>query len=270
MIRKSLSKTQSATFSILLPDHSKHDMPSPRGTGFFVSPDGWFITAAHVVTKNGKSDGEPRDDINNAAIEKEKDFDSNSPISRPTCQFINLEYINPKYDFALLKVDFDKNKEKEWLSGKTSFPYLTISKRQLSVAEPVYSFGYPLSSSFAEKQDNMVIGSSSLCPRVTSAIVSSTVEKTKFIMTKNDSKVYVLDKALNYGNSGGPIISVDSGCVHAFCSRFQPVYVPQPLRDQQGNQLSIMMPSLYGVVISLHNEELLNKFEEYGIEISDS
>ena len=271
MIRNTLAKTQSATFSILLPDEQKHGMPSPCGTGFFISADGYFVTAAHVVTKKNSTDGEPREDIDNAVLEKEIDYSKGFPPIQPMCQSISLEYINLQFDFALLKVDFEKNKEKQWLEEKENFPHLTISKRQLEVAEPVYSFGYPLSASFAQNHGHAIIGSTELCPRVTSAIVSSTLEKTKMIMSPNDPKIYVLDKALNYGNSGGPIVSVDTGMVHAYCSRFQPVFVPQPfIKDQNGNQLPVMLPSLYGIITSLHNTDLLAKFEELGIQISDS
>ncbi len=56
--------------------------------------------------------------------------------------------------------------------------------------------------------------------------MSSTLEKTKMLMSSGDEKIYVLDKALNYGNSGGPIVAAETGRVHALCSRFQPVMVP--------------------------------------------
>jgi hypothetical protein len=90
------------------------------------------------------------------------------------------------------------------------------------------------------------------------------------VMTSHDPKVYVLDKALNYGNSGGPIIATETGKVHAICSRFQPVYVPQShLADKNGNLLRIMTPSLYGVVSSLGNINILKEIKERNIPISN-
>ncbi len=69
---------------------------------------------------------------------------------------------------------------------------------------------------------------------------------------------YVLDKALNYGNSGGPIVATGTGHVHAFCSRFQPVFVPQlHLSDGEGKHPAIMIPSLYGVVVNLGHPRVL-------------
>jgi serine protease Do len=83
--------------------------------------------------------------------------------------------------------------------------------------------------------------------RTTSAIIASTLEHTKMIQTADDAQVYVLDKALNYGNSGGPIVATESGRAFAVCSRFQPVVVPQVGGG------TVWVPSLYGVVTSIAN-----------------
>lgn len=126
--------------------------------------------------------------------------------------------------------------------------------------EPVYSFGYPLSYSEVLVDGPVKIGSTSLSRRVTSAIISSTLEKTRMVSSPADSKIYVLDKALNYGNSGGPILATATGYAHAFCSRFQPQYVPQNhIKDKEGNPFLIMSPSLYGVVIALSNPSILEE-----------
>lgn len=265
-IQRTLASTRNATFSILFPSDSLKGMPYPVGTGFFVSPDGWFITAAHVITKNGKPDGPIRDDFNNAELLTEH---TPGHISRG-CKSLFLKYVNSNLDFALIKVDFDANKNREWLKNKISFPYITVSSRPLNMAESVYSFGYPLSEgNLLVNNEQMTMGTISLCPRVTPAIISSTLYKTSMFMSSKDTKQYVLDRALNYGNSGGPIVSVKTGNVHAFCSRFQEVFIPQEhLKDQNGKIISVMIPSLYGVVISLGNDEILGKLKEYNIPIS--
>lgn len=264
MIRNTLSRIKLATFCIELPDSNKHGMHAPIGTGFFVSDDGWFVTAAHVVLDEHNKE---RNGIDKITLHKEWNSDY-LPVS---CSYTSLEYIDPNHDFALLKSDFSRNKNKAWLENKDSFPYITISSRLLDEGEPVYSFGYPLSDSRVDKQPHLTISEIRLSPRTTSAIVSSTLENTKMTMSSDDEKVYVLDKALNYGNSGGPIIASETGNVHAICSRFQPVVLPQPhLVNANGEMLSIRTPSLYGVVLSLNNPSILQAVRDRNIPIITS
>lgn len=268
MIRRTLPSTQASTFCVELPNAKKHGMPTPTGTGFFVSPDGWFVTAGHVITENTASDGPVRKDLDQAWLMKETRLAGSPPGAM--CQAVSFGYIIPHLDFALLKVNFGANANKAWLKGKSEFPFLSVSRRQLEEGESVYSFGYPLSNAMARDLGGIVVGEESLCPRVTSAIISSTIEQTKMLTTDGDPKVYVLDKALNYGNSGGPIISAETGNVHALCSRFQPVFVPQMhLPDAKGNPIPIAIPSLYGVVSSLGNPEILALLSQLNVPITD-
>lgn len=253
---------KAATFSIMFPDHQKAGMPFPNGTGFFVSTDGWFVTAAHVV-KN--PDGSLRD-VKNAWLMKE-------PAGQlglvAMCQFIELSFIDDALDIALFRVDFERNRPKEWLENLSGFPHLEVAKADIDDGDLVYSFGYPLSNTqLTQSTPGMSVGFTELCPRLTSAIISSGIDKTGMIMTNDDIKVYVLDKALNYGNSGGPIISAETGKVVAYCSRFQPVVIPQNhLKDNSGNSLQIMIPSLYGVVTRLSNRKTLEEFRSRGIPV---
>jgi len=268
MIRKTLGSTQKATFSIDLPDAQAKRMPVPTGTGFFVSDDGWFVTAAHVVTEDNRPDGPARQDIDAAWLMKE--FRPGQPMMA-MCQWPRLELIEPAFDFALLKLDFGRNADKEHLKGRTGFPHLVVSTRQLEEGEPVYSFGYPLSRFGLIPSDaGIVLGHASHCPRTTSAIVAATMDIETTVSTSDDPKVYVLDKALNYGNSGGPIVATDTGHVHALCSRFQPMPVPQEhIRDPNGKHMIIKIPSLYGVVSSLHNAEVIAHLRDRGVPLAN-
>lgn len=280
MIRRTLAATQAATFSVDLPGPpATMGLPTPSGTGFFVSPEGWFVTAAHVVTENGRPDGTVRLDIDKAILMKEDRWPDPDPA--PMCTGVSVELVDPATDFALLKVDFAANAQQDAFVGKTGFPHIEVSTRELEEGEPVYAFGYPL----PEIHDPSTLPGSPVsfnpaivsavaytvyCPRVTSAIVSSTLEKTKFISTTDDPKVYVLDKALNYGNSGGPILAVETGKVYALCSRFQPVGIPQHhLPGPQGRPIVVSIPSLYGVVSSLANPSILQALRDRGIPLSD-
>ena len=264
MIRRTLTATQLATFSIDLPNESAKGMPTPTGTGFFVSEDGWFVTAAHVVTKDNRPEGTPRGDISEAWLMKE---------SRPgeglmgMCQYPRLELVEPDFDFALLKLEFGRNSDKGHFKGRTGFPYLVVSTRQLEEGEPVYAFGYPLSTyGLLPSDPNVVMGHASHCPRTTSAVVASTMDVTAMVSTSNDPQVYVLDKALNYGNSGGPIIAVETGNVHALCSRFQPMRVRQSqLRDKNGQNLYVEMPSHHRL-----NEAARERIFEHSLILEDA
>lgn len=260
MIRKTLKRTKDATFCIELPLEARHGMPSPTGTGFFVSKDGYFVTALHVVTDDN---GNVRTDLGSAWLTKESES-AMTPIISHGLEFV---FCDPATDFVLLKADYEQNSNKEWLKNADGFPFVEIGIEELEEGQDVYSFGYPLSESKIVKHDaDVTIGNSSLSPRVTSAIISSKIEMTRDLVFPGLPMVYVLDKALNYGNSGGPILSSETGKVYAFCSRFQPLYVPQThIPDTNGNPVYIMMPSLYGVVFRLSNQKILNKLKEKGL-----
>jgi len=143
MIRKTLPSAQAATFSILMPDKAAHDFPRPTGTGFFVSPDGFFVTARHVVTDH--STGTARDDLDKSVLMKEMRI--NRPDLSGMCQWPELVFEDVATDIAVLSVDFKRNADKDWLAGRSEFPFLPVSTRLLEEGEPVYAFGYPLPES---------------------------------------------------------------------------------------------------------------------------
>lgn len=266
MIRKSLDRTKSATFSVQLPNAAARGFPSPTGTGFFISPDGFFITAAHVVSQDGLPNGPVRTDIADAWLKKE----SRPGFPGAMCCGISLVKVFPRIDIAILKIDFEANARNSWLQGRDEFPWLQVSFREMEDGEPAYSFGYPLGAMSIGGGDGIIIGEQSLCPRVTSAIISSTIDKTTMMMADTDPKVYVLDKALNYGNSGGPIMATESGCVHAVCSRFQSVDFTQPHLSNPQNpddEVYVTVPSLYGIVSRLDNLELVETFNQLKIPV---
>ncbi len=264
MIRKTLQKTKQATFSILLPNANAKGM-HPTGTGFFVSPDGWFVTAAHVVHEEGDLNKPVRTDIVKAWL-----MQAAKDTSLPMLQHVSLQHEDPITDFALLKVDFEANSNKESVKGKKGFSFIEVSSRELEEGEPIYAFGYPLSMGSFWDIGGPIIGEFNLSPRATSAIVSSTYEQTKMVEISDDPKIYVLDKALNYGNSGGPIMATETGKVHALCSRFQPVPVQQKHIMKDGKPLVIFIPSLYGVGSSLGTPTILKALKEYGVSISNT
>jgi serine protease Do len=272
MIRRTLEAVKAATFCISLPCPELGGHPGAVGTGFFVSPDGWFVTAAHVITIQGPQGPIVRDDLDKAMLLKPL------KLGYPPegCDGMEVHCVDAWNDFALLKVDFQKHQKDHWLESRSGFPFINITAKPVEEGEPIYAFGFPLTETQSvDKIDpNIKVypGVTALgtvfSPRVTSAVVASLVYLQGPITSGGDSIRYVIDKALNYGNSGGPIVRVETGEVFAICSQFQPVLIPQPRFDSPQGPIQlppVMIPSLYGVVSSLSNGSIVAALREKGV-----
>ncbi|MHA1764763.1 MAG: S1 family peptidase [Promethearchaeota archaeon] len=233
MIRKTIKNTQESTFVVHIPKKELKDFPSPAGTGFFISSEGHFLTANHVV-----------DGVD--------DF-SKVRFSQPDgAHVLNVSLINrwEKYDLALLKADFEANKNREFFKDRDGFPFLEIDFNEQLEGTPVYAYGYPLPKvKVIGNPQGLMIGTIAFCPRLTSAVISSKYDIIKPIRGGNDPKFYAIDKTLAYGNSGGPVILTETGRVFAVAVRFQPMAVPQSPNSR------IIIPTTYGIVSLLNNIE---------------
>lgn len=238
MIRNTIEKTKKSTFLVRVPSPrpEHHGFPFPNGTGFFISANGYFITANHVL-----------ESVNNSG---KLMLDQPELVEGGTLlKHIDIVKRWPQSDIALLKVDFVKNNSNPLLKDKTGFDYLDIDFEDCSDGTPVYSYGFPLPEVEIKGGKGLLIGLEFLCPRVTSAIISSHHDAIGPIRSEALPKWYVIDKALNYGNSGGPIICSETGRAIAVCARFQPVSIPQP------QNVRVSVPSLYSICSSLGNIE---------------
>jgi serine protease Do len=249
---------------VLMPNRQQNDFPTPTGTGFFVSPDGLFVTARHVVCDLGSDSLRPALGRRGFRRRNVWEWLDRPPSAGPRSSFSRTPLSTSLFDF-------DLHSSQEDLKSLSGFPHVEVSRRSLEEGEPVYAFGYPLpEGEIREAGEGILVGTTTLRPRTTSAIVASTIEESGPIITSSDPLSYVLDKALNYGNSGGPILAEETGRVHAVCTRFQPVAIRQPhLRDEHGTELVIQIPSLYGVVSSLGNPKVLTFLEEQGAPVPD-
>lgn len=275
MIRKTLQATKDATWAVGL--YVRGQGLAPAGSGFFVGDDGLFATAAHVIRE-----------ARPVSIIKAQQSDE-----LPSLDVKDVVFCDDNADFALLRVAPHPAHR-----GAPIPSPLAVGDRELDEGEPVYSYGYPLTAfgepillSLEQLRDlklpveelvgpdgrkladrgpwpehlKFSVMNHRLSPRTTSAIIAADIEyyNTFDIQGENSTKnFYVLDKALNYGNSGGPIIASETGRVYALCTRFQPVAIPQRSGE------TIVIPSLYGVVTRLTHPTIRAALEAEGVVLS--
>jgi S1-C subfamily serine protease len=119
MIRSSLPNTKNSTFTVLVPhpDSRLQGFPTPNGTGFFVTKDGYFITARHVLEKESVN----RTLYNSSEILLTK-------AEQPAWDVSKLSIVKdwPKWDLALLRADCEKSKSSVAFRGKDGFDFLEI------------------------------------------------------------------------------------------------------------------------------------------------
>jgi hypothetical protein len=277
MIRNTLHATKAATFCICLPNANAAGAPSPSGSGFFVSPDGWFVTAAHVVTENGQPNGPLRPDLANMLLARAAIAGTGLTLYRG----VTCAYVDPLCDLALFKADLVDHQEGDETKPTTEFPYIEVSIRPIEEGESVYAYGYPLSD-FARLPLPLVPAPLAvmlppgapaihveLHPRVSAAIVSCRNDFAIILGTPRPMS-YVIDQPLNYGISGGPVVATETGKVLAACTSFEPLTIPQPHVSVGGRPFPVVIPSLYGKVTSIANGSFMQALQQHNVTLSNS
>jgi serine protease Do len=241
-----IKRLKAATCCVMVPhpDPKYKGFAIPRGTGFFISSSGYFITALHVI-----SQGSNLLEVGKIRLEQANDDVGDGEADMAVN---NLSLIKKwdNYDLALLKAEHAYTTIADAMGGhlkEVPFNFLEIDFNSIPIGTDVYSYGYPLPDPPVIMQnDNVpfIAGWNNFSPRLTSAVISS---HNAIVGPARGSKYpqhYVIDKALNYGNSGGPIVVQESGKVISVAVSFQPVQIPQKPNP-------VMIPSLYGITRSL-------------------
>lgn len=149
------------------------------GSGFFISPDGYIITNRHVVDKNR--------DVGVILYDQRQIMDKTDPTSfsdekivRNKVRFARVLKVNKKRDLALLKVEGE------------NFPWLELEtdRQAYTTGRKVVAIGAPRAIEWS----------------VAEGIISAARDN-------NGVDTLQTDAAINGGNSGGPLIDLETGKV---------------------------------------------------------
>ncbi len=275
MIKASIPATKAATFCVHLPDPNLNDHVGARGTGFFVSSDGWFITAAHVITQDSTPTGQPRTDLDKMGL------------VRPTAQRPNLfldgfrlDHIERGADLALFKGNFSDHKDRLGLDGLRGFPFIEISIRALEEGDSIYAFGFPLNESIVSEIPPAILQQffppgypathsiTFLSTRLTSAVIAHSDDVQQCKGSPSFPIKYRIDKPVNPGNSGGPAIVPKTGRACGICTAFQTMLIEQTGLPWP-TPPAVLVPSLYGIVQTFLNDHIIELLRSRGIPVSE-
>lgn len=266
MIRKSLPAVKRATYCVMISEPKYQELVAPQGTGFFVSSDGWFVTALHVLTIGGGRHDPIRQDLDTIVLVHPGDETSGIQEVTKT----ELVHHDAQHDFALLKAE---------PQGGAKYSYVEIVKRDIAEGEPVYCFGYPLSDlcetrskpaisstySLTFKDDRLLI----LKPKIVSGVVAAAPLSATCSGFPAVCSSYATDINFDFGISGAPIIATECGKAFAFATETESVSVPQDHLKALGRP-RIGIPTRFGTGTSLASHLIVESLEKHGVALSDT
>ena len=228
----------------VLGDRPRAGAPEVLGTGFFVSEQGYVVTALHVVT--------PAPGTRKRGLLAGLAFE-NTPTIRANFNMVRLSLVaqDPEHDLALLKTA-----ENPFHADAVGNLRLQVGVAWLSAARPrdgtsIAVSGYPLS-------EEVLI--------TTAGTVASGWGMHLDMGPRKDSPehlvladAYIANVVVNHGNSGGPVFEIASGAVVGMCEGFwnAPVHGGDvPLSYNSG--LGLIVPAPY----------VLNLLKKNGIRVS--
>lgn len=172
---------------VLKPEGVGHQI-SVRGTGFIISPEGKFITCAHVYKE---------------IPEKDLEFLGARVSSKTDSRGIT---IYERYGVRLLKMDQENDIVLMEIINHNKIAFATIKdfggSSALQEGDEVIFIGYPLATEFLGLQFGITMTSSS-------SIISSVKRRG----VDGSLHFFMIDTHVNNGASGSPVFSVESGKV---------------------------------------------------------
>ena len=177
MTRSLIGKVESSIVRIICSDINS------QGSGFLVSPEGFVVTNFHVVAKVKLFQGFLSYDYSKGICVEIKGIPYNASLA------IDINSDKPFiYDYAILKVD-----------GLSSAPHLEIiDPTDIRRGDKVICLGYPLDF------ETMI---------ATDGIVSAIVHGPSHLNALFQMRTIVSNALIQFGNSGGPMIHIDTGKV---------------------------------------------------------
>ncbi len=172
-----VSKLKSSVVRVFIDDQA-------RGTGFFISQDGWIATCWHVIESAIMVDTAKKNiSLKKMIVELSSGEDIEVGIMT---ELLYNGYLNAKaFDYCLLKIQ---------VQPKTNFSFLKIgSYSSIREGEQIYTCGYP----FGIKQQ--VIASGMLSTKWTDTLKLTRKSYPDSSLIRN---VAWLDLTMNKGNSG--------------------------------------------------------------------